>query len=93
MLNCCREFPCVMEHDDRNVMSVSEAFMMMLLAFPMKKCGHSPRWPTYEWRSCMICAYACHSFGRKVGNSALNYGYLSASFASPGRVCYGPIIL
>ena len=20
-----------------------------------KKCRHSPRWPTYAWRSCMTC--------------------------------------
>ena len=33
-----------------------------------QKCRHSPRWPTYTWRSCTICAYACsfHSFSRNV---------------------------
>ena len=109
-------------------MPVSEALMMMFLAFPTssmalvwrqmrvsvsawlqpsmsmisclttpsstKKCRHSPIWPTCIWCSCMICAYVCsfHSFSRNVGDSVLNYGDLSASLKSAGRVCCGPMI-
>ena len=60
-----------------------------------KKCRHSPRWPTYTWRSCMICAYVCsfHSFSRNVGNSVLNDGDLSASLKSTGRVYCVPMIV
>ena len=60
-----------------------------------KKCRHSPIWPAYTWRSCMMCAYACsfHSFSRNVSNSVLNYGDLSASLKLTGRVCCGPMIL
>ena len=70
--------------------------LMPHLPASTKKFRHSPRWPTYTWRSCMIfCAYACsfHSFSRNVGNSILNDGGLSASLKSAGRVCCGPMIL
>ena len=100
---CCREFPCVMEHDDRyvsiggsydDVVGVSNIIyglgveadagvcfgvvvtqyangLCLTTPSPTKKCRHSPRWPTYTWRSCMTCTYACsfHSFSENVGNS------------------------
>ena len=63
----------------------------LTIPVPTKKCRHSPRWPTYTWRSCLICAYACsfHSFSKNVGNSVLNDVGLSASLKSAERVCCG----